>query len=58
MDLISRSGIEKHKKVCATLNYNDQLLVSVSAIISCVSISAFVLLVWILVSIAIFATRS
>ena len=31
----------KHKKVCTTLNYIEQFLISASAITGCISISAF-----------------
>ena len=35
----------KHKKVCRVLNYNDHLLIVISTIARCVSISAFAFLV-------------
>ena len=35
----------KHKKVCRVLNYNDRLLIVISTIARCVSISAFAFLV-------------
>ena len=36
---------KKHKKVCRVFNYNDHLLIVISAITGCVSISAFASLV-------------
>ena len=36
---------KKHKKVCRVLNYIDHLLIAISTIIGCVSISAFASLV-------------
>ena len=36
---------KKHKKVCRVLNYTDHLLIAISTIIGCVSISAFASLV-------------
>ena len=46
---------EKHKKVCRSLNYFENFLVSVSAVSGCVSISAFTSLVGVFVGIANFA---
>ena len=46
---------EKHKKVCRSLNYFENFLVSVSAVSDCVSISAFTSLVGVFVGIANFA---
>ena len=46
---------EKHKKVCWTLNYFENFLVFVSAIIGCVSVSAFASLVGVSVDMASFA---
>ena len=37
--------IKKHKKVCRVLNYIDHLLIVISTITGCVSISAFAFLV-------------
>ena len=36
---------KNHKKVCGVLNYIDHLLIAISAITGCVSISAFAFLV-------------
>ena len=36
---------KKHKKVCRVLNYIDHLLIAISTITGCVSISAFASLV-------------
>ena len=36
---------KKHNKVCRLLNYIDHLLIVISAIVGCVSISAFAFLV-------------
>ena len=46
---------EKHKKVCKVLNYIDPLLIVVSTISGCVSISAFASLVGISVGITSYA---
>ena len=35
----------KHKKVCRVLNYNDHLLIVISTITGCASISAFAFVV-------------
>ena len=47
LDEIKHSDLksEKHKKVCSALNYFKNFLIIVSAVSSCVSISAFALLV-------------
>ena len=37
--------INKHKKVCGILNYIDHLLIVISTITGCISISAFACLV-------------
>ena len=36
---------KKHKKVCSVLNYIDHLLIVISTVTGCVSISAFASLV-------------
>ena len=36
---------KKHKKICTTLNYVEHLLILISAVTGCVSISAFASLV-------------
>ena len=36
---------KKHKKVCVTLNYIENLLISTSAVTWCVSVSVFAFLV-------------
>ena len=43
---------KKHKKLCATLNYIEHLLILASAVNGCVSISAFASFVCISASIA------
>ena len=40
---------KKHKNACRVLNYNDHLLIVISTITGCVSISAFASLVGILI---------
>ena len=42
---------KKHKKVCGVLNYIEHLLISVSTVSGCVSISAFAYVVGILLGI-------
>ena len=44
----------KHKKVCATLNYIEHFLILASAVTGCISISAFASLVGIPIGIASF----
>ena len=48
---------KKHKKVCRVLNYIDHLLIVISAITGCVSISAFISLVGIPIRITSSAIR-
>ena len=43
---------KKHKKVCRVLNYTEHLLIVISTITGCVSISAFASLVGILIRIS------
>ena len=43
---------EKYKKTCKYLNYVEHLIILVSAVTDCVSISAFASLVWVPVGIA------
>ena len=47
---------KKHKKVCRVLNYIDYLLIVISTITGCVSISAFASLVGISIGITSSAT--
>ena len=42
---------EKHKKTCKYLNYVEHLIILVSTVTDCVSISAFASLVWVPVGI-------
>ena len=50
-------GSKKHKKVCKTLNYVEQILILVSAVTGCFSISTFVPLVVISIGITSSAIR-
>ena len=45
------SRVKKHKKVCTSLNYIEHILILVSAITRCISISAFTFLIGIPVGI-------
>ena len=38
--------IQKHRKVCTTLNYIEHLLILASAVIRCISISSFCFFTW------------
>ena len=50
-------GSKKHKKVCKTLNYVEQILILVSAVTGCFSISTFAPLVVISIGITSSAIR-
>ena len=51
------SRVKKHKKVCTSLNYIEHILILVSTITRCISISAFTFLIGIPVGITSSATE-